>query len=66
VDRGREKKDMKKKITVLAFCAMLFALCSSAPAPPMSKIFTLKNNSALLYAGDVVHNQNILGNPASR
>jgi putative ABC transport system substrate-binding protein len=26
----REKKDMKEKITVLALCAMLFALCVSA------------------------------------
>jgi hypothetical protein len=25
-----EKKDMKEKITVLALCAMLFALCVSA------------------------------------
>ena len=31
-------KDMKKKITVLTLCAMLFALCSSAQAQQPTKI----------------------------
>ncbi len=34
-------KDMKKKITVLALCAMLFALCSSADAQQTGKIFRI-------------------------
>jgi len=37
VDRDKEK-DMKKKITVLTLCAMLFALCSSAEAQQPTKI----------------------------
>ena len=37
VDRDREK-DMKKKIRVLTFCAMLFALCSSAEAQQPPKV----------------------------
>jgi putative ABC transport system substrate-binding protein len=37
VDRDREK-DMKKKITVLTLCAMLFALCSSAEAQQAKKV----------------------------
>ena len=37
VDGDREK-DMKKKITVLTLCAMLFALCSSAEAQQPTKI----------------------------
>jgi len=37
VDRGKEK-DMKKKITVLTLCAMLFALCSSTEAQQPTKI----------------------------
>jgi ABC-type uncharacterized transport system substrate-binding protein len=36
VDRNR-KKDMKRKITVLALCAILFALCSSAQAQQPKK-----------------------------
>jgi putative ABC transport system substrate-binding protein len=34
-----EKKDMKKKIFFLTFCAMLFALCSSVEAQQTGKIF---------------------------
>ena len=37
VDRGKEKH-MKKKITVLTLCAMLFALCVSAEAQQPKKI----------------------------
>ena len=37
VDRGKEKH-MKKKITVLTLCAMLFALCFSAEAQQPKKI----------------------------
>jgi ABC-type uncharacterized transport system substrate-binding protein len=37
VDRDREK-DMKKKITVLTLCAMLFALCFPAEAQQPTKI----------------------------
>jgi putative ABC transport system substrate-binding protein len=37
VDRDREK-DMKKKITFLTLCAMLFALCSPADAQQPTKI----------------------------
>jgi len=40
VDRDREK-DMKKKITVLTLCAMLFALCVSAEAQQPKKIPTI-------------------------
>jgi putative tryptophan/tyrosine transport system substrate-binding protein len=35
---GDSEKDMKKKTTVLALCAMLFALCSSADAQQTAKI----------------------------
>ena len=34
----REKKDMKKKITLLTLCALLFALCFSAQAQQPTKI----------------------------
>ena len=37
VDRGKEKH-MKKKITVLTLCAMLFALCVSAEAQQPKKV----------------------------
>jgi putative ABC transport system substrate-binding protein len=37
VDRDREK-DMKRKITVVILCAMVFALCSSAEAQQPTKI----------------------------
>jgi putative tryptophan/tyrosine transport system substrate-binding protein len=37
VDRGKEKH-MKKKITVLTLCAMLFALCYSASAQQSKKV----------------------------
>jgi putative ABC transport system substrate-binding protein len=37
VDQDREK-DMKKKITVLTLCAMLFALCVSAEAQQPKKV----------------------------
>ena len=37
VDRDTEK-DMKKKITVLALCAMLFALCSFADGAAAGKV----------------------------
>jgi putative ABC transport system substrate-binding protein len=40
VDRDREK-DMKKKITFLTLCAMLFALCSPADAQQAGKIFRI-------------------------
>jgi ABC transporter substrate binding protein len=40
VDRDR-KKDMKKKITLLTLCAMLFALCSFAQAQQSGKIFRI-------------------------
>jgi putative tryptophan/tyrosine transport system substrate-binding protein len=40
VDRDREK-DMKRKITVLALCAMLPALCASAEAQQTGKIFRI-------------------------
>ena len=36
-----EKKHMKKKITLLILCAMLFALCSSAEAQQSGKIFRI-------------------------
>ena len=36
-----EKNDMKKKITVLTLCAMLFALCSSADAQQTGKILRI-------------------------
>jgi putative ABC transport system substrate-binding protein len=47
VDRDK-KKDMKKKITFLALCAMLFALCSSAEAqqPKVPRIGFLHPASA--------------------
>jgi hypothetical protein len=32
------KKDMKKKLTFLTLCAMLFALCSSAEAQQSTKV----------------------------
>ena len=35
------EKDMKKKITVLTLCAMLFALCVSADAQQTGKIFRI-------------------------
>ena len=35
------EKHMKKKITVLTLCAMLFALCSSADAQQTGKIFRI-------------------------
>jgi putative tryptophan/tyrosine transport system substrate-binding protein len=34
----KAEKDMKKKITFLALCAMLFALCSSAAAQQLGKV----------------------------
>ena len=34
----RAEKNMKKKITVLALCAMLFALCGSAEAQQPTKV----------------------------
>src|SRR6476469_876999 len=34
-------QDMKKKITVLALCALLFALCSSTHAQQTRKIFRI-------------------------
>jgi hypothetical protein len=37
VDRDTER-DMKKKITVLTLCAILFALCSSAGAQQPKKV----------------------------
>jgi ABC-type uncharacterized transport system substrate-binding protein len=37
----KAEKDMKKKITFLALCAMLFALCSSAEAQQTGKIFRI-------------------------
>src|SRR5438309_3931434 len=37
VDRGREK-GVRKKITVLTLCAMLFALCFSAEAQQVKKV----------------------------
>jgi putative ABC transport system substrate-binding protein len=37
VNRGKEK-DMKKKITVLTLCAMLFALCDSVGAQQTGKV----------------------------
>jgi len=40
VDGDREK-DMKKKITVLTLCAMLFAPCSFADAQQAGKIFRI-------------------------
>jgi putative ABC transport system substrate-binding protein len=40
VDRHREK-DMKKKITILTLCTMLFALCGSATAQQTGKIFRI-------------------------
>ena len=36
-----EKEDMKKKITVLTLCAMLFALCLPADAQQPGKIFRI-------------------------
>ena len=32
---------MKKKITVLTLCAMLLALCASAPAQQPGKVFRI-------------------------
>ena len=40
VDKDREK-DMKRKITILALCAMLFALCVSAEAQQPGKILRI-------------------------
>ena len=40
MDQDR-KKDMKKIITVLALCAMLFALCSSAEAQQAGKVLRI-------------------------
>jgi putative ABC transport system substrate-binding protein len=40
VDRDTEK-DMKKKITVLTLCAMLFALCLPADAQQTGKVFRI-------------------------
>jgi ABC-type uncharacterized transport system substrate-binding protein len=37
----KAEKDMKRKITILAFCAMLFALCSSAQAQQIGKIYRI-------------------------
>ena len=38
---SRQRKDMKKKLTVLTLCAMLFALCVSAEAQQTGKIFRI-------------------------
>jgi putative tryptophan/tyrosine transport system substrate-binding protein len=38
VTSGGKEKDMKKKITVLALCAMLFALCFFAEAQQPKKV----------------------------
>jgi putative tryptophan/tyrosine transport system substrate-binding protein len=35
---SRQRNHMKKKITVLTLCAMLFALCSSAEAQQAGKV----------------------------
>ena len=40
MDQDKER-DMKKKITVLTLCAMLFALCVSADAQQPGKIFRI-------------------------
>src|SRR5262245_37598868 len=37
----RAGKNMKRKITVLTLCAMLFALCSSADAQQKGKVFSI-------------------------
>ena len=37
MERGRDK-DMKRKITVLTLCALLFALCASAGAQQPKKV----------------------------
>lgn len=37
-DEWTEKKDMKKQITILAFCTMLFALCLPAEAQQPEKV----------------------------
>ena len=39
-DKGRGK-DIKRKITVVALCAMLFALCPSVGAQPTGKVFRI-------------------------
>jgi putative tryptophan/tyrosine transport system substrate-binding protein len=38
---SKHKKDMKKKVTVITLCAMLFALCSSAEAQQTGKVFRI-------------------------
>ena len=43
VDRGREEEDMKKTITVLTLCAMLFALSDSASAQQPKKFELMIN-----------------------
>src|SRR5262249_12498313 len=41
VSRGESRKHMKKKTTVLTLCALLLALCASAEAQQVGKVFRI-------------------------
>ena len=49
-----EKKEMKKKIFFLTFCAMLFALCSSVEAQQTGKVFRIGFLDSSTAAGSAV------------
>ena len=49
-----KRKNMKKKITVLTLCAMLFALCCSADAQQTGKIFRIGFLDASTASGSAV------------